>query len=93
MMDYQDHRAWEKSRQEKADSDYLCENIGKRVEYRCTINGLYSNPRCQGYDNLEARDADYIPADSPEEALEEMRSRYPDFVSEGFTVEIWKVLE
>lgn len=74
--------------------DYVCEGFpGRKCEYRCTVNAVYDNPNCRGHIELDARDGYYITAHSPQEALEEMRSRYPDFASEGFTVEIWKVLD
>lgn len=75
-------------------NDYLCEGFpGKKVEYRITINAMYDNPNCPGYQELEHREGYYVIAYSPQDALEKMRSRYPDFASEGFTVEVWKVLD
>ncbi len=74
--------------------DYICIGYpGKKVEYRCTINGVYDNPGCQGHNDLEAREGYYHVAYHPQEALEQMQQDYPKLADEGFTVEVWKVLE
>ncbi len=107
MISYQEKRSQEKQEQErdrylksKVDydyydtEDYLCEGFpGKKVEYRCTINGVYDNPDCPGHKKLDAREASYIIARSPHGALAQMREEYPEFSKEGFTVEVWKILE
>lgn len=107
MIDYQEHRDRQRGEEERElyfrgkvnydyydTEDYLCTGYpGKKCEYRCTINGVYSNPGCAGHKILDNREGDYICAYSPQEALEIMRKTYPDWVDEGFTVEIWKVLD
>jgi len=107
MMDYQEYHNQEREEYERENylrgkvdyncydtEDYLCTGYpGKKVEYRCTINGVYRNPGCPGHHNLDNREADYICGYSPQEALEIMRKSYPDWANEGFTVEVWKVLD
>lgn len=58
-------------------------------EYRVTRDTLYANPHCVGHKDLTARDGHYIKAASQEDALMEMKKRYPHDVH-GFTVQFWK---
>lgn len=58
-------------------------------EYRCTRNVLYSH-QCLGRDDLSARQGYYITAASEEEAWQKMATRFPEEVTEGFTVQEWE---
>lgn len=55
-------------------------------EYRLTRNAGYTNPNCPGHYDLTCRQGYYMIANSLEEALAEMRDRFPDD-TDGFTVE------
>jgi hypothetical protein len=57
-------------------------------EYRMTRNSQYTNPKCAGHKDLSARDGHYIKATTPDDAVREMRTRYPD--DQGFTIQLWK---
>ncbi len=53
--------------------------------YRCTRNSAYP-PRSPGHTDLTARQGHYVRALSREQALQNMRSRFPSDL-EGFTVD------
>jgi hypothetical protein len=58
-------------------------------EFRCTRNALYDDGGHEDAD-LSVRQGHYITANNKEEALEEMRARFPEEVEAGFTVHPWK---
>lgn len=58
-------------------------------EFRCTRNALYDDGGQEDAD-LSVRQGHYITADNEEQALEEMRIRFPKEVDAGFTVHPWK---
>jgi len=55
--------------------------------FRCTRNDVYPED-CPGSKNVSARQGHYVTANNPEDALYEMRRRYPD--DDGFTVQLWE---
>jgi hypothetical protein len=58
-------------------------------EFRCTRNALYDDGGQENAD-LSVRQGHYIIAQNEEQALEEMRIRFPKEVEAGFTVQPWK---
>ncbi|MCT7986453.1 hypothetical protein NG796_24585 [Laspinema sp. A4] len=58
-------------------------------EFRCTRNALYDDGGQEDAD-LSVRQGHYIIAQNEEQALEEMRARFPKEVEAGFTVHPWK---
>ncbi len=58
-------------------------------EYRCTRNALYTHD-CIGHDDTTARQGYYIWASSFEEAWQKMAVRFPEEISEGFTIQEWE---
>jgi len=60
-------------------------------EYRCTRNSPYSNPKCFGHTDLEARQGYYFKAESEDETLVMMSKQFPGETEAGFTVHLWKI--
>jgi hypothetical protein len=58
-------------------------------EYRCTRNAPYQHD-CLGQDDISARQGYYIWANGAEEAWQKMAIRFPEEVTQGFTVDPWE---
>lgn len=58
-------------------------------EYRCTRKKPYEKGSA-GYKDTSARVGYFIEAESKEQALEQMKKRFPDDIRYGFDVELWK---
>jgi hypothetical protein len=58
-------------------------------EYRCTRNAPYLHD-CLGQDDISARQGYYIWANGTEDAWQKMAIRFPEEVTQGFTVDPWE---
>jgi len=58
--------------------------------YRCTRNAVYKYAVPSLRDRTKERQGHYIHANSKQHALEIMEEKFPDEISEGFTVQLWE---
>lgn len=57
-------------------------------EYRCTRPDLYDSPGCTGHKNPSARQGHYVNAESLDDALAQMKKKFPS--DKKFEGELWK---